>query len=158
LRDYTKDPRAPKYPRELTPKVSPFDSLLKNDQKTVVRLVKRYGREAVLGAVTSSPEARPRGRPSRGNLPIFEAVHLAEWFEEEEKLYRERGSAHPVLDAEISLHEMQEGRAPDHPSKKFAAWRKNMRKKRTLGNRTLKIFRQATEERARWFKDRSGRK
>jgi hypothetical protein len=83
---------------------------------------------------------------------------LAEWFEEEVEEHRERGSAHPVLDAEISLHEMQTGRAPSHPSKEFAAWRKNMRKKRTLGSRTLKIFRQATEERTRWFKDRSGRK
>jgi hypothetical protein len=155
LRDNTKDPRAPKYSYDKIELTSPFESLSKNDKKTLARLVKKYGREVMVGAVTLSPEARPRGRPSREDALFLEAAHYAGWFEDEVEEHRERGSKHPIRDAEIALYEMETGREPDD---RFERWRLNAKKKRLRGARNLKLIRQAAEARSRYLASLKGRK
>jgi hypothetical protein len=147
--------KAPKY-RFGDPNVLSDDDsnvLSAKDQKLVARLIRKYGREAVLAAVKAIPESR-RGRPSRGNLPIYEAVHLAQWFEEEVEEHRERGSKHPIRDAEIALYEMETGQTPDLTSKGFEAWRHNKKKRRSRGSRHLKDIKQAAEARSRALRGR----
>jgi hypothetical protein len=123
-----------------------LEAISNKDRKQIARLVGKHGREIVLAAVTASPEPRSRGRPSRGNLPIYEAVHLAQWFEEEVEEHRGRGSAHPIRDAEIALYDIEKGREPDDL---FEAWRLNTKKKRLRGSRYLKQIRQTAEARSR---------
>jgi hypothetical protein len=123
-----------------------------SEGRLLARLIGKYGREAVLAAVNASSPPRPRGRPTRGNLPIYENMYLADWFEEAAEEYRQRGSKHPIRDAEIALHEMSFGLAPDLASNSFEGWRLNVKKKRLAGSRALKEVRKAAEARNRWLK------
>ena len=74
-----------------------------NEMHYLARLVKKYGRETVSDIVAEIPLPRNRGRPSRGNDPIYEAIHLAQWFEEAIEENRAIGVPKPVLAAELEL-------------------------------------------------------
>jgi hypothetical protein len=127
-----------KYSFDQISKQDPISTMSEGDQKLVARLIGKYGRETVFAAVEVSPGPQPRGRPSRGKLPLFEDIALAQWFEGEVEEFRDQGSTHPIRDAEILTFQMQFGRAPDPASREFKAWRLNFKKKRLRGSRELK--------------------
>jgi hypothetical protein len=96
-----------KGPRYATPKYlqRPQPELSPSDQKALARLVRKYGRKAVVAA-TQTVFARGPGRPSKGLLPYHERMHLADWIEEQAEEHRQRGSRKPYTDAEIDLYDL----------------------------------------------------
>jgi hypothetical protein len=102
----------------------------------VKRLIAEHGRAAI-DAELEQIRLRRRGRPSRGNLPLYEAMHLASCIDEWAEENRAAGSKKPILEAELEAYEMdtspEQRRDPAH----FARWQKNIKKKRLKGRREL---------------------
>jgi hypothetical protein len=149
-----KKPTPPKYSPSEFSTLSPEQEISDGDRRQIARLIGKYGKENVLAAVRANTGPRHRGRPSKGHLPIYEAIHLAQWFEEEAAEFREQGSKHPIRDAEIALYEMETGEYPDTTSRLFKSWRLNMKKKRLFGSRALREAEQVTAARNRWLEGR----
>ena len=90
-------------------------------------------------AAAGSVFPREPGRPSRGLLPYYERMNLADWIEEQAEEHRKNGSRKPIMAAEIDLYELMfsgEERPPD-----LLKFRKNLKKKRLQGRRDLLILR-----------------
>lgn len=115
------------------------------DWRQIARLIKKYGRHAVVAAVEECPMPNPKGRPSRGSLPAFECIHLAQSFESSVEYHREQGSKHPVRDAEIELFEISHETTAEKAGSAFESWRLTTKKKRLLGARLLKELRDRFE-------------
>ncbi len=75
------------------------------DQLLLAKLVAKYGLDAVERALPK----RKRGRPSRGALPIYEKMHLAEWIDDCAEEYREAGYKAPLRQARIDAYHMETG-------------------------------------------------
>jgi hypothetical protein len=138
------------------------ERLLARMAKGYTRLVSRYGDEAVAErmkvAIAPLPPRRGRGRPPRGNLPVLENMHLADWIDENAEEFRRDGSRTPIKDAEHALYEMifddEQKRKPDH----FQRWQKNIKKKRLQGRRDLIVSRRIAAARDQWIARQWGRK
>jgi hypothetical protein len=84
--------------------------------KRLARLVRKYGRPTIIGAA-KEVRVRGPGRPSRGDLPYFEGLWLAQTYEELVEEYRLKGSPKPKTAAPIELYEFEYGDEPDEPGK-----------------------------------------
>jgi hypothetical protein len=100
---------------------------------TEPRLVKKYGAAILIAAVEKAPLRSP-GRPSRGLLPYYERMKLAEWIEEQAEEHRQNGSTKPYTDAEIDVFEMLGGNEKSRDLQKF---RKTIKKSRQQGRQDL---------------------
>jgi hypothetical protein len=115
--------------------------------RALARLVHEYGKEAVIEAVKSIRPRRKRGRPSSGFYLTYDAMHLATWFDSTVEHHRNRGSKKPIQDAWSDLYNLALGEHQRHPGFKppgrlFERWRKNLQKKRALGQRHLQQLQQ----------------
>jgi len=102
------------------------------DTKELARLVRKYGRDAVAAAAQGVP-LRGRGRPSRGLLPVYEMMHLADRIEELAEEHRQAGSRKPYTDAEIDYYDLEFSGEKNPPD--FQKWRKTIKKRRQQGRR-----------------------
>jgi hypothetical protein len=135
--------RGPKYDLKQT---QPAPSLSASDKKELARLVRKYGRRAVVEAAQKVALRGP-GRPSRGFLPHYENMHLADWIEEQAEEHRQAGSRKPYTDAEIDLYDLQfsgEKKPPD-----FQKWQKTIKKRRLQGRRELRQLLQRLQKQKR---------
>jgi hypothetical protein len=71
-------------------------------------IVEKYGADAVIEAVPIVRKRR-RGRPSRGNLPIYEKMHLAQWIDERAEEYLTAGCKAPIRQARIDAYHLEFG-------------------------------------------------
>jgi hypothetical protein len=113
-----------------------------SDTRKLERLVRKYGRDAVATAVGEIEVQEPRGpgRPSRGLLPYYEKMHLADWIEDRAEEHRRAGSVKPYTNAEIDLYEMlYSGGEERRDLNKF---RKTRKKARLQGRRDLQQLRE----------------
>jgi hypothetical protein len=110
------------------------------DRNELRRLVRKYGRDAVVAAARAVPLPAKPGRPSRGRQPYFEAIHLAQWFED--AVAEHRRSRTPVRDAENELYELTVRPRKPGDEKAFESWRLNVKKKRLAGRRDLNEWRE----------------
>jgi hypothetical protein len=124
--------RGPKYDLKQTQPAQL--SLSASDTKELTRLVRKYGR-AVVATAAGTVLLRAPGRPSRGLLPYYERMHLAEWIEEQAEEHRQAGSRKPYTDAEIDLYDLQFSGEEESPD--FQKWRKTIKKRRQQGRREL---------------------
>jgi hypothetical protein len=80
------------------------------------------------------------GGRSRGKRPLYEAMALAQWFEKVIEENKQAGSGKPTYDAYFAMWQMlfdpEQQRQRD-----FDKWRKNIRKRRSRGNRLMREFR-----------------
>jgi hypothetical protein len=125
--------------------------LSESDARTIARMIRKYGREVVIVAVGQIPPSGKRGRPSLGMLTYYEAMHLAQWFEEATDEYRSAGSRKPIRDAEIELYQMIVEEQQQRQSGYFERWRLNIKKKRLLGSHYLSELREADRRREKHF-------
>ena len=118
------------YNLEHTQRAQARPGLSAADNKALGRLVRRYGREAVIAAAeTISP--RGPGRPPRGHLPYHERMHLAQWIEEQAEEHRQKKSCKPYTEAEIDLYNLlYDGEEQPPDLEKF---RKTLKRKRIQG-------------------------
>lgn len=116
------------------------------DKKIIARMIKRYGRDNVLAEVLASTGPRDAGRPPRGLLPLYEAIHLAQWYSDRINEFRENGSSNPERDAYREHYRLRNDifreldmpeDVPDVEGEQFKVWRKNVGKQLTLGRRAL---------------------
>ena len=114
-------------------------SLSASDTKLLARLVAKYGSKVVADAAQVVADAaqkvplRGRGRPSRGSLPDYERMHIADWIEERAEEHRQAGSRKPYTDAEIDLYDLlYSGEEHRRDLQKF---RKTIKKTRQQGRR-----------------------
>ena len=135
--------KGPKYDLKQAQPAELRSSLSASDAKELARLVGKYGPEVVAAEAHKVP-LRGRGRPSRGDLPYYENMHLADWIEEQAEKHRQAGSPKPYTDAEIDLYDLRfsgEKKPPD-----FQKWRKTIKKRRQQGRRDwLELARQIRE-------------
>jgi hypothetical protein len=127
--------RGPKYDLQQTQPAELRSILSGSDTKELARLVRKYGRK-VVAAAARTVSLRAPGRPSRGLLPYYERMHLAEWIEEQAEEHRQAGSRKPYTDAEIDLYDLQfsgEEKPPD-----LQKWRRTIKKLRQQGRRELR--------------------
>ncbi|MER8435398.1 hypothetical protein NKH36_19015 [Mesorhizobium sp. M1312] len=61
------------------------------DLKSLSRLIGKHGVEAV-HRMTNKTAPRGRGRPSRGDLPYYEGMQLAQWLDEAAAEHRAKGT------------------------------------------------------------------
>ena len=129
------------------------------DIRLLTRLAKKYGCEVIADAVMSAGmkklirRSRVGGR-SRGDRPLYEAMALAQWFEKVVEENKQAGSRKPTYDAYFAMWEIMFD--PEQQRQRdFDKWRKNIRKRRSLGNRLMRDFRallrRHPEEAARSF-------
>jgi hypothetical protein len=112
-------------------------SLSPRDLQALARLVERYGADAVIAAVPVARK-RSRGRPSRGRLPRYEAIHFTQWIEDRIEEHREAGETAPVKLAYLDAFEMKYGvQAPED----FETFYKRMKRYVTDGRRDLEFIR-----------------
>jgi hypothetical protein len=134
--------------RKLRPELSASDT------KELARLVRKYGQEAVAAAVQKTPLRGP-GRPSRGLLPYYERMHLADWIEEAAEEHRLEGHRAPYKRAVNDLYELLYGGTQDRDPEKFA---KTTKKKYQQGRRDLQLLKEADKRREAWIQAQKGRK
>lgn len=126
----------------------------KDDLKALRRLVRKFGRNAVCDAALSVRLPRG-GRPRRGDLPLYEAMHLAGWVEEREAEYKEQGLRAPLKRAFNDAYEMTYGDDPDRPDPgKFA---RTLKRKYYPALRALRLEKEAAERRNAALRRRRGR-
>ena len=98
--------RGPKYDFKQTQPAELRQTLSESDTKEVARLVHKYGRDFIAAAAQKVPLRGP-GRPSRGFLPYYERMALADEIEELAEEHRQAGSRKPYTDAEIDFYELE---------------------------------------------------
>src|SRR4051794_29351479 len=81
-KDNRPPPRRAKYADRAHEPPIATDLLSDRDAKSLATLVRKYGRAVVEDSVKNVGSPRGRGRPPRGQLPYFERIHLAQWFDE----------------------------------------------------------------------------
>ena len=122
----------------------------RRDARALLRLVQKYGQDRIITAVIAARPPRKRGGQLRGFKPIYEAIHLAEWFDSVVEDYRNKGSTKPSQEAWSDLYKIACEWGKQHPRFKpgrFETWRKNFQKKRSLGQRHLeKLKRELARE------------
>lgn len=119
-----------------------------SDLKSLRRLVGKYGSSAVSDTAGKVIPRRP-GRPSRGHLPYFEGMHLADWIEEQRAEHKHLGHSAPLKRAINDAYEMLHGDDPDRPDpEKFA---KTVKRKLLPARRDLNFLKEAAmqKEKAR---------
>jgi hypothetical protein len=150
-------PRGPKYPLvEQPPSSAP--EMTDTDAKDLARLVNTYGRDFVAEAA-KTVRPRRRGRPSRGDLPYYEIMHLADWLDETAGDHCKDGKPAPKKQALLDLFEMtineDERRAPG----RFARFAKTTKKKWLRGRRDLQLAKEQAQRRDEWLRtQKKGRK
>lgn len=134
--------RRPKY-ADVSPRQEPLIS--ERHRRLLARLVGMYGPD-VIASEANKIEAPRVGRRPRGNLPIFEDMALARWFEDVVGEYQEAGSRKPVFEAELDLYHISFDEVEQRKSGHFERWRKTTKKKRLRGRRMLLDWRAHLEE------------
>jgi hypothetical protein len=135
--------RGPKYDLKQTQPAGLRSSLSASDTKELARLVRKYGREPIAAAALEVL-LRGRGRPSRGLLPYYEGMHLADWIEEQAEEHRLAGHRAPYKRAVNDLYELLHGGTQDRDPEKFA---KTIKKKYQQGRRNLQLVKEAAKRR-----------
>ncbi|MFO1099293.1 MAG: hypothetical protein U1E81_13745 [Xanthobacteraceae bacterium] len=110
--DRRRRPRGPKYPPVEPPPPTALSKLTPYEQKRLATLVKKYGAGVVAEAAKTVGPSHGPGRPKRGQLPRFEGIALAQFFDELIGEHRTAGRRFPERDA---LHELFEF---THPSRR----------------------------------------
>jgi hypothetical protein len=118
--------------------------LAKQDLKELARLVRKYGRSRII-AVAKNVSPSKLGRPTRGLLPYFEQIHLAQTIDEWAEEHRSRGSRKPITDAENELYEMSVEEELKKQPGHYVKWQKNIKKKRLEGRRQAQRLRSKFE-------------
>ena len=124
--------RSPKYARKETQPAELGQELSASDRSALARLVRKYGRDAVVAAAQKVPLRGP-GRPSRGLLPYYERLHLTDWIETVADEHRRAGSKQPYKDAELDMYELQY--AGQEELRDVHKFRKTVKKARQQGRR-----------------------
>ena len=128
----------------------------KDDLKDLRRLVRRFGRNAVCDAAIAVRLTETGGRPPRGDIPLYEAMHLASWVEEQVAEYKEQGLRAPLKRAINDAYDMIYGDDPDRPDPgKFA---RTLKRKYYPALRALRLEKEAAERRNAFFRKRKGAK
>ncbi|WP_139032269.1 hypothetical protein [Mesorhizobium amorphae] len=84
------------------------------------------------------------GRPSRGDLPYYEGMHLADWIEEQRAEHKRLGNSAPLKRALNDAYEMLHGDDPDRPDpEKFAT---TLKRKFYPARRDLHVLQRVAEE------------
>jgi hypothetical protein len=133
----------------------PIRPLTPSDTRELARLVRKYGRTLVVETAMSIPEPR-EGRPPRGDLPVFERIHLADWIEEVAKEYQKAGSSKPYRQAELEVYEIQfggDGKRPD-----LQTFLTTLKRKRIQGRKELRAARETAQRRERTLKPQRPRR
>jgi hypothetical protein len=147
--------RGPKYDFKHTQPAELGSSLSASDTKELARLVRKYGRQAVAAAAQEVP-LRGKGRPSRGLLPYYEGMHVADWIEEQAEEHRLAGHRAPYKRAVNDLYELQYGGGrQDRDPEKFA---KTIKKKYQQGRRDLQLVKEAATRQQAGIQLQKGRK
>jgi hypothetical protein len=147
--------RGPKYDLKQTQPAELRSSLLASDAKELARLVRKYGREPIAAAAHEVP-LRGRGRPTRGLLPDYERMHLADWIEEQAEEHRLAGHRAPYKRAVNDLYDLLYGGGrQDRDPEKFA---KTIKKKYLQGRRDLQLVKEAATRRQAGIQTQKGRK
>jgi hypothetical protein len=133
-RNYDRGPKYPEIPALPKPEVP---ALSEPDRKRLATMVRKVGLEAVIEAAKTVGPPRRAGRPSRGNKPYLELMHLADWIEDEAAERRELGSRWPYNEARIAAYRMAHGL--DVPVSKSNI--KLVKKKHLRGRRELELLR-----------------
>lgn len=128
--------------------------LTASDIKELARLVRKYGRKGV-AAAAGKVSLRGPGRPSRGPLPYYERMHLADWIEEAREEHRLAGHRAPYKRAVNDLYELLYGSTRDRDPEKFA---KTTKKKYLQGRQDLQLVKEAAKRRDAWIQAQKGRK
>lgn len=112
------------------------------DLKNLKRLVRKHGVAAVSDKAKRVTPRGP-GRPPRGDLPDYEAMHEAEWIEEQTTGYKLQKLGAPLKRAFNDAYEMTYGEDPDRPDPgKYA---KTLKRKYYPALRNLRRVRDAAE-------------
>ena len=128
--------RKPKY--DQTPQAPSVRELSKADQHKLAKLVEKYGIDTIV-ATAPIVQKRNRGRPRRGVFPFYEAIHFADWIEEQAEKHRKAGCKAPVRQARIDAFQMAHGISPSN-SELATIKRKHLR-----GLKDLAALRRALE-------------
>lgn len=99
----------PKGPKCGDIKPAPQRLLSGSEAKALARLVRKHGREAIATAARDVPLPRRPGRPSRGDLPYYERMDLAEWIEEQAAEHERNHLSAPYKRAFNDVYEMMYG-------------------------------------------------
>jgi hypothetical protein len=102
--------KKPKYPDLKRKAADPRPMLSASDARELARIVGKYGRDTVVGAIESGASPRPVGRPTLGLFPIYKAMHLADWFEDRVEEHLADGSRSPYKDATLELYDLRYSR------------------------------------------------
>jgi len=144
--DVQQYPHGPKYrPSEPTLPPDPMELLSDAHAKKLATLVRKYGPEAIAKAAKAVVTRKP-GRPSRGDFPYYERMHLADWLEERAEEHRAAGSRKPYTDAEIELYELLYG--GEEEKRDLQKFRKTIKKARHRGRLELQEVREALKARS----------
>lgn len=114
-----------------------------SDLKSLRRLVQKYGSRAVSDA---AGEVVPRsaGRPSRGNLPFFERMHLVQWLEEAAAEHRTNGVRNFTAAAINDLFDLTADEADHKQSGRYERFEKTIRRSLIEGRKDIRQFLEAT--------------
>jgi hypothetical protein len=110
------------------------------DTKSLARLVRKYGRNKIIGAAKEVAVRGP-GRPPCGDLPYFERLALAGMIEEWAEEYRLQGSQKPIKNALLDLYEVEHGGEPEKPD--LQKYLKTQKRKLIPARRELQALRVA---------------
>jgi hypothetical protein len=125
------------------PPQSGLEQLSESEARQLTRLIRKHGKKVVVTAVGEIRlrEPRKRGRPSRGNLPHFELMHLASFLDELTHEYRAAGSKAPFVEAVTFLYELKYDVLAQADKPRFQRFINHMRRQRRRGLRKLKELR-----------------
>lgn len=113
-----------------------------SDLKSLRRLVQKYGSCAVSHAADKVVPRRA-GRPSRGNLPYFEGMHLVQWLEEAAAEYRANGVRYFMAAAINDLFELTVDEDDRKQSGRYERFEKTTRRRLIEGRKELRQFLEA---------------
>lgn len=133
----------------------PIRPLTPSDTRDLARLVRKCGRNLIVETAKSIPEPR-EGRPPRGDLPVFERIHLADWIDEVAMEYQEAGSVKPYRQAELEVYEMQFGGDGNRPD--LQTFLTTLKRKRIQGRKESRAARDTAQRRERALKSQRPRR
>lgn len=113
-----------------------------SDLKSLSRLIRKYGSSAVSNQASKVVPRGP-GRPSRGDLPLFESIHLAQWLEETAAEHRSNGVRNFMAAAINDLFELTIDEHEQKETGRYERFEKTTRRKLIEGRKALKRYLEA---------------